>query len=386
MAVKRIEGSIDVVQAAQSRILNVFDNGVHVYFSFSAGKDSLCLAHLIYSNILSGRIDAKQLTVIFIDEEAIYDSMEQMALRWHRRFISVGAEFRWYCLPLKQVSGFHQLQNDESWITWEPGKEKCWVRDPPPFAITRSPYLHYPGEMNYQTFCPKITKDGIQLVGVRGAESLQRATYLANMNMGGNGITGNNGIFPIYDWKDSDVWLYIKEHHLDFPDAYIELYRAGMSRRRMRLSNFFAMDSCAGLRTISETEPELWERIEKREPNAYLTLLYWDSEMFKRSTRKRRAMEEESHKDYDALLKEMLFYKFDEYFTNPGRRKVGNTYRAFYIKHSFVMTDREKRRMYEALHAGDPKLRSLRALYNSVYKEYADNCRATDPLRKEAKA
>ena len=128
---------MDVVEAAKRRIVNVFSNGIPVYMSFSAGKDSLCMSHLVYEKIRTGEIDPKLLTVIFIDEEALYDSMEQMALRWRKRFISVGAEFRWYCLPVKQVSILHQLQNDEAWITWEPGK--TWVRDPPPFAITRDP-------------------------------------------------------------------------------------------------------------------------------------------------------------------------------------------------------------------------------------------------------
>ena len=138
---------MDVVTAAKQRILNTFANGVPVYLSFSAGKDSLCLAYLVYSLILSGEISAKQLTVIFIDEEAIYDSMYQMAVRWRKRFLSVGAEFRWYCLPVKQSSILHYLQSTESWITWEPGKEDCWVRQPPPFAIMRSPYLEYPGQI-----------------------------------------------------------------------------------------------------------------------------------------------------------------------------------------------------------------------------------------------
>ena len=377
MAVRRIEGSMTVVEAAQKRIRNVFSNGVKVYMSFSAGKDSLCMAHIVYSMILRGEVSAKQLTVIFIDEEAIYDSMEAMALRWHRRFTQIGAEFRWYCLPLKQVSGFHQLQNDERWITWEPGKEDCWVRQPPPFAIMRSPYLQYPGQMNYQTFCPMVTRDGIQIIGVRASESIQRANYIASMSMKENDISGKNAIYPIYDWKDSDVWLYIKEHRLDFPDAYILLYRAGTQRNRLRLSNFFAMDSCAGLRTIAETEPDLWSRIEKREPNAYLTLLYWDSEMFKRSTKKRTALEGESLKDYKELVRQMLFVEPDKYFTNDGTRAVAREYRKFYIKNSAVMTPRHWRMMHDALKAGDPKKRSLRALYVTVYQAYADQARAS---------
>ena len=60
-----------VVDAASKRLDNVFANGVKVYFSFSAGKDSLCLASLIYDKIRAGTVNPKQLTVIFIDEEAI---------------------------------------------------------------------------------------------------------------------------------------------------------------------------------------------------------------------------------------------------------------------------------------------------------------------------
>lgn len=382
MAVKRIEGTIDVVTAARQRILNTFANGVPVYMSFSAGKDSLCMAHLVYSLIRSGAINAKQLIVIFIDEEAIYDSMYQMAVRWRKRFLSVGAEFRWYCLPVRQSSILHYLQSTESWITWEPGKEDCWVRKPPPFAIMRSPYLEYPGQMNYQEFCSTITRDGIQLVGLRGSESLQRAKLLANIGLGKGAITGNNCQYPIYDWRDSDVWLYIRENNLDFPEAYIHLYEVGVPKRQLRLCNFFGSEGIAGLRYIAETDPELWQQVEKREPNAYLTLLYWDSEMFKRSTRKRRELEgDEPLKDYKAECKKMLFTESDKYFGIQSMKKVHTAYRAFYIRNSAVMTNDNFRAMHDAIIAGDPKLRSLRALYTTVYKQYADFSRETSPQK-----
>ena len=110
MAIKRIEGSMNVLEAAKQRLRNVFKNKAKVYMSFSAGKDSLCMAHLVYSLILSGEADPKLLTVIFIDEEAIYPSMEELTLKWRKRFLAVGAEFRWYCLPVRQVSILHHLQ------------------------------------------------------------------------------------------------------------------------------------------------------------------------------------------------------------------------------------------------------------------------------------
>lgn len=225
--------------------------------------------------------------------------------------------------------------------------------------------------MNYQSFLPKVCKDGIMLCGVRASESVQRVKYLSTMDLTKGGISGKNIIYPIYDWKDSDVWLYIKERHLDFPQSYIDLYRVGVSKHSLRLCNFFASESIAGLRYIAETDPKLWDRIQKREPNAYLALLYWDSEMFHRSTAKRRKMESnEPPKDYKALLKKLLFEEPDKHFTNPKTRKVADAYRKLYIKAYSVMTVRHFKKMYEALTAGDPKLRSMRALYTDIFGDY----------------
>lgn len=382
MAVKRIEGNLTVVQAAEQRIRNVFSNGVKVYLAFSGGKDTLCMCSLIYELAMRGEINPKLLTVVFIDEEALYESMFQMALRWRKRFISIGAQFRWYCLPVYQVSMLHHLADDESWITWEPGKEDVWIRQPPPFAILRDPAIQYAGQMNYQTFLPKVCMDGLMLVGVRASESVQRVKYLSRVDMTKGHTTGNNIIYPIYDWKDSDVWLFIKERHLDFPQAYIDLYRVGVKKSQLRLCNFFASESIAGLRYIAETAPDLWDRIQKREPNAYLALLYWDSEMFHRSTAKRRALESnEPPKDYKALCKKILFDEPDNYFTNPRTKEVARSYKQLYVKGYSFMTQRHFKKMYEALMAGDPKKRSLRAIYTDVFTDYMKYSRKTDAVK-----
>ena len=376
MAIKTIESRVDIVEAARRRISNVFSNGVRVYMSFSAGKDSLCMSHLDYEKILNGEIDPKLLTVIFIDEEALYDSMEQMALRWRKRFIAAGAEFRWYCLPVRQVSILHQLQNDEAWITWEPGKQ--WVRDAPPFAITRDPRLRYTGQMNYQTFCSAITKDGIQMVGVRACESVQRRDYLANAALRAGGLSKENKVFPIYDWKDSDVWLYIKERGREFPEIYMRLYEAGVRKNHLRLCAFFGDCSTQGLRWVAETDNDLWQRIEKREPNAYLVLLYWDSEMFRRSTHQRRKLESAAEqKNYCALCKDILFLNTEKYtIASDTKKRLGN-WRSLFLKTYGVATERHYKRMYEGLLYGDPKSRMLRILWTMIYTDY--NTKTKEP-------
>ena len=362
-----------VVEAAVKRIKNVFSNGVPVYMSLSGGKDSICMADLVYQLIRKGEVDPKQLTLVFIDEEAIYDYCIEAMMQWRKKFLMAGCpEFRWYCLPLKQVSCFNQLENSESWITWEPGKEDVWVRKPPPFAIMQSPYLTGIGKENYQTFLPRITKDGIMLTGVRAAESVQRLQYMAMLNLGRKGITGNNIIFPIYDWKDKDVWLYIRDHHLDIPEAYLWIYQAGENRHSLRISNFFAADSLRGLKHVAETDPDLWSRIEKREPNAYLVMLYWDTEWYKRRSVTRRKNEAGEKKDYKELTRQMLFENFDKHFTNPTTRRVAAQYKRLYIKTDGMARPRDYRKMHDALIAGDPKMRSLRAIFQDIFGAYAE--------------
>jgi len=389
MAVMKVTGKMNVVEAAMQRITNVFQNGVKVYLAFSGGKDTLCICGMLWELAVAGKIDLHQMTVCFIDEESIYPSMLEMTEEWRKRFVRMGADYRWYCLPVKQVSMLHQLQDDESWITWEPGKEDVWMRDAPPFAIRRDPALEYAGQMNYQTFLPKVTKDGLMLVGVRAYESVQRIKYLATVDMTAGSCTGNNLIYPIYDWKDTDVWLYIKEHKLKFPKAYMDLYSVGVNRHQLRLCNFFASESIAGLRYVAEVDPDLWAKIQRREPNAYLALLYWDSEMFHRSTVKRRELEEsQEKKDYNALCKEVLFENPGKYFHTDARIKLAKDYRKVYIKYFSFMNQKHFKKMYEGIMAGDPKKRTLRAIITDISTDYVKDVKGKrpSPQRKEVSA
>lgn len=243
------------------------------------------------------------------------------------------------------------------------------MRQPPDFAIMYSPYLSYPGEMNYQTFCEKAFRDGIQLVGLRTAESLTRYKCIANTKMDRIGKGGK--FYPIYDWMDSDVWLYIKLRKLQFPEIYMRLYEAGVRKNALRLCAFFGDCGTQGLRWIAETDPDLWERIQKREPNAYLVLLYWDSEMFRRSTRKRRELEEETEqKDYKALCKDILFLHPERYTIAKDTLSHLRNWQALFIKTYGIAEQKHYKTMYEGLLYGDPKLRILRILWTTIYNDH----------------
>lgn len=376
MALKRIFGTQNVIDAARQRIKNIFSNGLPVYLSFSCGKDSLCLSHLTYDLILRGEISANQLAVIFIDEEGLYKSMLEAAYRWREKFLRVGAKFLWFCLEVKQICVIDHLSASENWITWEKSKRDVWMREPPPFAITEHPLVPYPGFCNYQEFCKKFTRGGIQMIGLRAAESIQRLKAVS--------FTKNetNLLYPVYDWKDTDVWLYIKENNLEFPEIYIRLYEAGVSKQRLRLCNFFGDSSVSGLKWVAETNPELWEKIERRYPNAYLVLLYWDSEMFKRQSRKRTNLETEiEQRDYKAELYDLLFINPQNYTIPVETVKNLKSWQRLIRDFSFAMTPNLLKKSYESILSGDPKGRSFRAIYNEVFIIWADTCRKEQNLR-----
>lgn len=369
MAIKRCVSDISVVEAAKRRIINVFNNGLPVYMSFSGGKDSLCLSNLVIELIQQGLINPAQLTVQFIDEEAIFPCIEKTVLEWRKKFLLLGAKFEWYCIEVKHFNCFNELENDESFICWDSTKRDKWIRQPPPFAIKEHPLLK-PRKDAYQDFLPRLCIDGITMVGIRTAESVQRLQNIAIMTNAGKKCTHKRQIFPIYDWSNNDVWLYLKNSKVVIPEIYLYLWQSGTGKGQLRVSQFFSIDTARSLVKMNEYYPNLMERIIRREPNAYLAALYWDSEMFGRKTKKRKELEgEDAKKDYKAELLKM-FGDMDTYFPTEHKKYVANRYKNFFMQISAFAVERDYQYLYEGLISGDPKLRTYRALYQRIYGRY----------------
>ena len=382
MAVKRRESSIDVVKAAEIRITNVFNNGLPVFMSFSGGKDSLCMAQLVYNLVQRGKINPSQLVVQFIDEEAIFPCIEKTVKNWRKRFILMGAKFEWYCLEVRHYNCFNELSNDESFICWDREKEAVWVRQPPSFAIRSHPLLK-PRVETYQDFLPRTCQSGITMTGIRTAESVQRLQNIATMTRAGKTMTAKHQIFPIYDWTNNDVWLYLLNEHVEIPDIYLYLWQAGTRKGQLRVSQFFSIDTARSLVKINEYYPDLMERVIRREPNAYLAALYWDSEMFGRNSATRRSIEADSNKkDYKAELIKM-FNNMDVYFTTEHKRQIASKYRNFFIRVAPIATEKDYKIIYEGLISGDPKLRTYRALFQRIYGRYISEAKREEAKRIE---
>ena len=218
-------------------------------------------------------------------------------------------------------------------------------------------------------------KDGLDMIGARVSESLTRRRFVAQCLKSSRegALSKGNHVFPIYDWKDTDIWLYLKQKNLYFPETYIRLYEQGVSKSNMRLSNFFGGMAINGLLHIMEVDPELWERIEKRIPNAYLALMYWNSEMFGRSTKLRRELEgkPEDEKDYRAIMIDLLFKHPEKYNVPTGTSLRG--WRHIFIKSDGNCDNELYKQMYEKIMAGDPKHRHERMMMTKICTRMAAN-------------
>ena len=367
---------VDVLTAARQRIRNVFSNGLPVYMSFSGGKDSLVLADLTVKLIETGRIDVSRLRVEFIDEEAIFPCVEEIVKQWRARFLLLGARFDWYCLEVRHYSCLNQLQSDESFICWDSTKRDVWVRDPPPFAIRSHPLLKA-REDTYQDFLAKLT-DGPHMTGVRLFESVQRRiAHAAQKPI--TDLRDRPRLEPIYDWRDSDVWRYLAENQIEIPAAYMHLYQIGASRKNMRISQFFSVDTAYALARIAAFYPGLMERILRREPAAYLVSLYWDSEMFRRRSPTRRKIEQKVGKTVDARNRVFeLLRDIDANFGTDAQRAVARAYKLLILRNAHIQPEHYEA-IYDALIAGDPKYRTYRSINTRIRQDAADRLGIVNP-------
>ena len=361
------ELDVDVLTAARERIINVFSNGVPVYLSFSGGKDSIVLGDIIYNLILEGRIDPSLLTVHFIDEESMYDCCIDIVKKWRKKFMLVGVKFEWYCLEILHYNCLNQLADEEKYVVWDRYKKDVWIRPMPEFAITQHP-LFKPRQETYQSFLTKLECDGISLIGMRIAESIQRKLFIGAAMTNKNGVTGATGaIYPIFDWKDEDIWLYIKNNDIEFPDVYKYLYQVGIARGNLRISQFFAIDTIRTLYKLAEYYPDLMERVCRREPNAYMVALYFDTEMFGRQTRARtKAEANEENKDYKSLVLDVFKNPSSVINSDNFVKRVVPAYKKLYLKFGHLFTEGTWKKMYAKLITGDPKCRGYRALANEI--------------------
>lgn len=281
--VKRPLGT-DVLTAARERIAFAFDHCEAVYVSFSAGKDSSVMLHLVLDEAIRR---GRKVGVLLIDLEAQYELTIKHAEQMFREY-AAHIEPYWVCLPMKlrnAVSNYEPV-----WCAWDPEREADWVRTMPKGAISDPTYFDFfEPRMEFEEFIELFAvwysrgRSTAAFVGIRSDESLNRFRTIALWDketlLGKRWTTRvvNDvyNVYPIYDWRVGDVWTYHARHpEKPHNEVYDRMHLAGLTPAQMRLCQPYGDDQRRGLWLYHLIEPKTWGRVVARVNGANSGALY----------------------------------------------------------------------------------------------------------------
>ena len=264
---------INVYEAAKERIYYAFKNFERVYVSFSAGKDSTVMLHMVAD--IARELD-KKFGVMVVDLEGQYRITIEHALECVEDYKDL-IDLHWICLPIhlrNAVSVYEPF-----WKCWDAEAKDAWIRNPPECAITDSDYYpFFKDGMEFEEFVPLFGewyskgKSCACLVGIRADESLNRFRTIAsdykvthNGNKFTTQVTENVfNLYPIYDWKTSDVWTYHAKTGKRHNKLYDLMQKAGVPLGNQRICQPYGDDQRRGLWLFHLIEPETWSRVVAR--------------------------------------------------------------------------------------------------------------------------
>lgn len=277
---------MDVLTAARERVRYAFDNFERLYVSFSAGKDSSVMLHLVMEEAIARK---RKVGVLLIDLEAQY----KLTIQHAEQMFDLYAEWidlHWCCVPIKlrnAVSNFEPV-----WCAWDPDRKADWVREPPerPGVITDPAFFPFFQErMEFEEFMVLFGewyaggKTCGAFVGIRTDESLNRFRTIASATKAMHNdrqfttevLPGLFNVYPIYDWDVSDVWKYHKRYPEKPHNAvYDRMHLAGLTPHQMRLCQPYGDDQKKGLWLYHIIEPETWGKVVARVNGANSGALY----------------------------------------------------------------------------------------------------------------
>lgn len=276
---KRMLG-MDVLVAARERIAWTFDNFPRIYCSFSAGKDSTVMMHLVMEE---ARKRGRTIGVLFIDWECQFT----MTIRHARKMFDMYAaniDPYWVAVPMTTWNGCSQVEPE--WVAWQDGKR--WVREKEDISIKDGAFFDfYVPQMMFEEFVPDFAEwygrgeRTACFVGIRTQESLNRFRTVARDKpmYEGKPYTTNVcddvwNVYPLYDWQTEDIWTFHGKTGLPYNPLYDRMHQAGMTIHQMRICEPFGDTQRQSLWLYQVVEPEMWAKLVERVAGANTGALY----------------------------------------------------------------------------------------------------------------
>ncbi len=264
----------DVLTAARERIALVFDRFSRVYVSFSGGKDSTVMLHLVMDEAIKR---GRKVGLLFIDLEAQYHLTIEHVHRCFEMYRD-HIEPYWVCLPmsLRNAVSMHEPR----WQCWDPDERERWVRELPEAdgVISDDRFFPFFGRgMEFEEFVEEFGRwyggdvATCCMVGIRADESLNRFRTLTMKKARLDGIRWTTFVtapvfnaYPIYDWRTRDIWVYHAKNVRPHNRLYDLMHQAGLTISQMRICQPYGDDQRKGLWLYHIIEPETWAKVVKR--------------------------------------------------------------------------------------------------------------------------
>lgn len=265
----------NVLTAAKERISYTFDQFDKILLSFSGGKDSSVMFHLVMEEAI---LRNRKIGVMLIDFEAQYKHTSDHAQEMFEMYADY-IDLHWICLPIKlrnAVSNYSPV-----WTCWDPEKKNDWVRPMPTnngVVNDENAYPFFVKNLEFEEFIVMFAdwySQGQSLatfVGIRCDESLNRFRTIATAKK--ETFKGKRwttkvlpsvyNVYPLYDWRTRDIWIYNQKSGKCYNKIYELMQRAGVPLSQQRLCQPYGDDQKKGLWLYHLLEPQTWFKVVSR--------------------------------------------------------------------------------------------------------------------------
>ena len=266
-----IRGTEDVLTAVRKRISLLVDMYDNISLSFSGGKDSTALFHLVNTEAIKRN---RKFILYFQDQEAEYQGTIDL-VEWAMSQPNVIP--MWYQVPIFMTNAASQQQL----FLWAWGEGEKWVREKHPLAIhkidKKYPKRFHKFNLWVGQNLRKLEGSCVSIVGLRAEESPDRRFVMFGEDSELFWLRRKNEphkAYPIIDWRYTDVWKYLIENNLKYNKIYDKMYMLGGDLRTFRVSNLVHEKAFRCLTDLQELEPETYDKLEERLQGVHTAAIY----------------------------------------------------------------------------------------------------------------